>query len=365
MGAGKTRKKLNTKGSRASGGGGGGATAQQIAYEDVTLAVAQARQAGTLGASWEEGFYRVTGVDASSGNFYSETVKSGATVQLKLNGTFESSSNTAPGGTSIIIGKAHLNLVLGIIDDFEYSGKNQADSAYVYQRIRTTNGLSAFDIGNDAYVWGTNQFNNFEAINPTITFTGVLPDSQSVSIQNTINSNGDTFAFTNDGQAIYNLNEGYGRTISFANVNGLTYSNCIIQSGKSITIQSSQSGKYWVGIISTFTETMDVDVTVTAGDLDLAGYEHAGVILLMSTLTASPTITDFSNWTHVGMIRTFMIADPLTTNPVFEDTLGFIRFPVLSSIFSPFTLTTLDDLVVIKLNDVGKYPLSPVSNTYP
>lgn len=360
MGAGKTRKKLNTKGSRSSGGGGGGATAQEIAYTDVTLAQAQAKQSGS-GDSWTEGFYRVTGVDASSGNFYSETVKSGATVQLKLDGTFETASNTAPGGESIIIGKAHLNLVLGIIDDFEYSGKNQGDSAYVYQRIRTTNGLSAFDIGNDAYVWGTNQFNNFEAINPTITFTGVLADSQSVSIQNTINSNGDTFAFTNDAQAIYNLNEGYGRTISFANVNGLTYSNCIIQSGKTITIQSSQIGKYWVDTRSTFVETIDIDVAVTGSSLDLAGYEHAGIIMLTSPLTASPTIDEFANWTYVGMTRTFAIADPVTTNPNFSS--GLIQFPVVSLLTSPFTLIGTKDLAVINYVD-NKFLITADSNTY-
>ena len=344
MGAGKTRKKLNTKGSRTSGGGGGGATAQQIAYTDVTLAVAQAKQSGT-GDSWTEGFYRVTGVDASSGNFYSETVKSGATVQLKLDGTFETASNTAPGGESIIIGKAHLNLVLGIIDDFEYSGKNQGDSAYVYQRIRTTNGLSAFDIGNDAYVWGTNQFNNFEAINPTITFTGVLPDSQSVSIQNTINSNGDIFAFTNDAQAIYNLNEGYNRTISFANVNGLTYSSCIIQSGKTITINSSQTGKYWVDTRSTFTEILDIDVAYNGGTalLDLVTVQHAGLIIFNSPTTASPTIKGFINWLYDGMTRTFQIDS--TTNPSFEA--SPLKFPLVSLVIPPFTLTSVNDLAVI------------------
>jgi hypothetical protein len=344
-----------------SGGGGGGATAQEIAYTDVTLAVAQAKQAGTAGAFWTEGFYRVTGVDVNNGNFYSKTIKKGATVQLELDGIFETTCNNIVAGSSTIIGKANLNLVLGIIDDFEYTGPNQAKSAYIYQRIRTTNGLSAFDIGNDAYVWGSSQFNNFEAIDPTITFTGVLPDSQSVAIQNTINSNGDTFAFTNDGQAIYSLNEGYGRTISFANVNGLTYSNCIIQSGKTITINSSQSGKYWVDTRSTFVETIDVDVAVTGSILDLTGYEHAGIIMLTSPLTASPTIDEFANWTYVGMTRTFTIADPVTTNPNFSS--GLIQFPVLSSLTSPFTLVTTKDLVVINYVD-NKFLITADSNTY-
>lgn len=350
MGAGKTRKKLNTKGSRATGGGGG-ATAQQIAYTDVTLAQAQAKQAGTAGASWAEGFYRITDIVSGSagGFFYSQTITSqdGSTIQLDLNGTlFVTQANIISSqGNARIQGKAHLNIELGIIDDFEYTGVQKTGSFYTYQRIRTTDGRDAVDVGNDAFIWAKNSYHNISLVDPTFNFSGVSAEDGQIGIQDVFDSVGDTFTFTADNQHIYGLNEGRGRTISFAATDGLTYTNCIIQSGKTITINSSQIGKYWVDTRSTFTETLDIDVAYNGGTalLSLATVQHAGLIIMNSPTAASPTIKGFSNWLYDGMTRTFQIDG--TTNPSFEA--NPLKFPSVSLVIPPFTLISVNDLAVI------------------
>lgn len=343
MGAGKTRKKLNTKGSRTSGGGGGGATAQQIAYTNVTLAEAQAKQAGTgsPAATWTEGFYRVETDIGATGYFYSKTIKKDGVVKLDEFGSFEITTTNVINGNPWINGKGHFNLLVGIIDEFEYIGKDFIGITNLTQRIKTTNGLDAFFIGDQAAVWGNVNYDKFEAINPTITPSGGDPTTNGIS--NTINSVNDTFIFTEEGQRVVGLNEGNGRIISFAAIINLTYINCIIQSGKSITILSSQLGKYWVDTRSTFIETLDVDSAIPAANLDLTGVEHAGLIIMTSGTTASPTIKGFSNWTYAGMTRTFQIDG--TTNPSFEA--SPLKFPPVTLLIPPLTLTTVNDLAVI------------------
>lgn len=348
------KSRVFAKHTTGTGGGGGGAS---ITYTDVTLAQAKLNQANTGTNEWTDGYYKVGPIGTAAAYYYARTmpISTTGTLQLEEYGIAEFEPQLLITGRPLQ-GLARLNFTTGVIDSYEVN--YQAVGGYVNQKIASTTGTSVLD--GFLYLWGNVDYNRIDLINPTITF-GAGTSNIGPLLQDIQGSSGDTFAFTDSAQGIVGLNEGSGRTISFAAAPSLYYINCIIQSGKTITINSSQSGKYWVDTRSTFMETLDIDANYDGGTftLNLASVQHAGLIIMNSPTATSPTIKDFSNWLYDGMIKTFQVDG--TTNPSFET--GPLLFPASSTISSPFTLVGTEDLAVISFFNT-KFIIMADSNTY-
>lgn len=123
--------------------------------------------------------------------------------------------------------------------------------------------------------------------------------------------------------------------------------NCTIGDNRTISTVTDHTNESWVGDNSTFSCTVDCDVSLSANVLTIPNY--VGKILLVSS-NSTETIKGFTGWSHTDVIVTFKNGGFL--NNVVYNNSGTLIFPTPSS--STTIYGTLD-FITFKKQDSGSY----------
>jgi len=230
----------------------------------------------------------------------------------------------------------------------------------VTEQLRLSHRNCSFNNCNftDTNACASDSFENIEADNLTLSCAA----NTDVCLLKNYKGSDDIIAFTATGQEIDGMNFASDRTISFAPTNGLSYTNCTVGGGKSITIQTSQNKAFIIDTLSTFTGSFDVD-TLTLGDkyIDLSNIPYAGIITLYSSggLNPLPLFIYIRNDSGEIYKRKF-IADVVTANPSFADAGGTaippdknIAFGSVLIGYSPAILDTADKFIELTYSPVA------------
>ena len=328
-----TRNKLNSKASRGSGGGGGTGNMNTSTYDPAGIsrqllgtAIPLTQAEAVAKTDYIEGqLYCITDPPAPLKEFYAFAVLSPDSVYLfptlDIHGfgyTTDDNYCLAVFAYNVSAGEEIKSIKIPAAN-IEVSTSSPDANATITEQLRLSSA-------------------NCKWINCTTTDTSSLTDasfSNCEFVSCTVNADGfsgcaisnysglsDSILFTNDNQTIDGFNKGTGRTISFINTSGLSYTNCTVGSGKTITIRSSQTDRYWIADQSSFQEDLDVADTSlydsTLKQLDLTNYGHAGHIKIIN----SGGITNPTFITIIGLPAEEMcyefFTDSLTCNPQFQ-----------------------------------------------
>lgn len=355
-----TRNKLNSKASRGSGGGGGTGNMNTSTYDPAGLsrqllgtAVALTQAEAAAKTDWLEGqLYCITDPPAPLQLFYSFAVLTPDNVYilpgLRDSGFGYTINNTLCEAIYLVTGSAgsELKYIKDLTNGVEIGNNGVGSTAKIAEQYRLS---------------GT----NCKWINCTTTDTSLLTDASFNNcefLECTVNADGfsgcyitnyaginDSILFTNKNQFLDGINKGVGRSFSFINTSGLNYTNCTVGSGKTITIRSSQTDRYWIADQSSFQEEFDVaDTSLYDGilkQMDLSNFGHAGHIKIVNSGgVTSPTFINVIGLPAYEMCYEFF-TDSLTCNPQFQPGSGNVLVNTISLVSSAISLIGDSDSV--------------------